>query len=274
MGRTFRVIGKAKLLCLAGLYTGGSDGPPRDQVRGCWEQVFFFFIVLQSRKRVAEPQPCERFENFVHHLWFPSFVSFQALFFLTHYSADCFLCIYECTAHVIIFFVDPNVWEYACFKLAQDTVTGRSKICAAAQSEAWALEKSFTKPSFFLYFREIRNKRSNWPGGQSAPRHYNSYNLCLCAKPAYVGECWPGPEFKFSKTVEVGWSCSNLQLCQREIATDEIQERKKDREHSKIKSARVCTDGLSATQNGRRAAERLCTHRESNPSRKTHCASP
>ena len=32
---------------------GGSDGPPRDQVRA----IFFnFFLVRQSRKRVAEPQ--------------------------------------------------------------------------------------------------------------------------------------------------------------------------------------------------------------------------
>ena len=53
--------------------------------------------------------------------------------------------------------------------------------------------------SFFLYFREITNKRSHWPGGQSAPRLYNSYNLCSCARPAHVGECWPGPEFKFTK---------------------------------------------------------------------------
>ena len=28
------------------------------------------------------------------------------------------------------------------------------------------------------------------------------------------GECWPWPEFKFSKTVEVGWWCKDLQLCQ------------------------------------------------------------
>ena len=58
---------------------------------------------------------------------------------------------------------------------------------------AWALEKSLMRPSFFLYFREIRKKRSHWPGGQSAPRLYNSYNLCPCARPAHVGECWPGP---------------------------------------------------------------------------------
>ena len=95
---------------------------------------------------------------------------------------------------------------------------------------AWALEKSLTSPLFFLYFREIRNKRSHWPGGQSAQKLYNCYNLCPCARHAHVGECWPGPEFKFSKT---------LQLCQREIFTDEIQEKKNYRECSNIKSARV-----------------------------------
>ena len=35
-----------------------------------------------------------------------------------------------------------------------------------------------------------------------------------------------------------------------------------------------CTDGLSATQNGRGAAERFSTHQESNPYRPTHCDSP
>ena len=93
------------------------------------------------------------------------------------------------------------------------TVTTLAGICTYTthsthtyQSWAWSL----TRPSFFLYFREIRNKRSHWPqwpGGQSAPRLYNCYNLCPCARPAHVDECWPWPKFKFSKTVEVGWSC-------------------------------------------------------------------
>ena len=59
----------------------------------------------------------------------------------------------------------------------------------------------------FLYFREIRKNRSHRPGGQSAPRLCNRYNLCPCARPAHVGECGPGPDFKFSQTVQVGWSC-------------------------------------------------------------------
>ena len=78
------------------------------------------------------------------------------------------------------------------------------------QSWAWALKKSLMRPSFFsiiVYFREIRNKLSHWPGCQSAQRLYNSYNLCPCARPSHVGKCWPGPEFKFSKAVEVWWSC-------------------------------------------------------------------
>ena len=31
--------------------------------------------------------------------------------------------------------------------------------------------------------------------------------ICPCARPAHVSKGGPGPEFKFSKTVEVGWSC-------------------------------------------------------------------
>ena len=37
---TFRVIGEAQILCFAGLYTGASDGPPRDQV----EASFLYFL--------------------------------------------------------------------------------------------------------------------------------------------------------------------------------------------------------------------------------------
>ena len=36
---TFRVIGEAQILCFAVLYTGGSDGPTRDQVKA----IFFYF---------------------------------------------------------------------------------------------------------------------------------------------------------------------------------------------------------------------------------------
>ena len=39
-GPTFRVIAEAQFLCFAGLYTGASDGPPRDQV----EESFLFYF--------------------------------------------------------------------------------------------------------------------------------------------------------------------------------------------------------------------------------------
>ena len=39
-----------------------------------------------------------------------------------------------------------------------------------------------------------------------------------------MGKCWPGPEFKFSKTVEVRWLHKDLQLCQREITTESVTE--------------------------------------------------
>ena len=34
----------------------------------------------------------------------------------------------------------------------------------------------------------------------------------------------PGPNSKFSKTVEVGWYCYELKLCLREIPTEKIWE--------------------------------------------------
>ena len=64
-----------------------------------------------------------------------------------------------------------------------------------------------------------------------------------------MGECGPGPEFKFSKT--------DLQLCQREIATDEIQEKKNYRERSNIKSARVSALAGSVTRNMADAWQRV-----------------
>ena len=83
----------------------------------------------------------------------------------------------------------------------------RWHVFGVAQSGTWALKKSLMRPSFLLYFWEVRKKRSHWPGCQSAPSFYNSYNFCPCARHAHVGKCGPWPKFKFSKTVEVGWSC-------------------------------------------------------------------
>ena len=49
----------SQILRFAGLYTGGSDGPTRDQAKAsfCFRLVTNFFLVLQSRKRMAEPHP-------------------------------------------------------------------------------------------------------------------------------------------------------------------------------------------------------------------------
>ena len=44
---------------------------------------------------------------------------------------------------------------------------------------------------------------------------------------------------KCTKTVKVGPSCRQIKLCQREIVTDEVQERKNDKESSNIRIARV-----------------------------------
>ena len=49
----------------------------------------------------------------------------------------------------------------------------------------------------------------------------------------------PGPDSKCSQTVEVGCSCSELKPCQREIATDEIQEKKNYRERTGSNSTRA-----------------------------------
>ena len=68
-----------------------------------------------------------------------------------------------------------------------------------SHSEAWALQMSLTRPSFSQYFWEIRKKPSSWPGSESASRLFKRYNLCPCSRP------WPGPELKFSKTVDVWW---------------------------------------------------------------------
>ena len=39
-GPTFRVIGEAQILCFAGLYTGGSDGPTSVQVKASFYFLF------------------------------------------------------------------------------------------------------------------------------------------------------------------------------------------------------------------------------------------
>ena len=65
---------------------------------------------------------------------------------------------------------------------------------SACQSGAWALKKSLMRPSFFLYFREIRKKQSHSPGGQSPP---NSSTIAIISAHAPGLHMWasagPGP---------------------------------------------------------------------------------
>ena len=80
---------------------------------------------------------------------------------------------------------------------------GDLKLCQPETVWGMSLKKVSNKALVILYFQEIRKKWIHWPGGQSAQRFYNCYHLCPCARPAHVGKCWPWPQIKFSKTVEV-----------------------------------------------------------------------
>ena len=102
-----------------------------------------------------------------------------------------------------------RIFERKPFINASHRVRRRLELKYFHSVRGMSRRKSLTRPSFFLYFREFMNKQSHLPCGQSAPTLYNRYNLCPCARPANVGECGPGPEFKFSKNsgrLEVGWS--------------------------------------------------------------------
>ena len=93
------------------------------------------------------------------------------------------------------------------------------------------------RPSFFLYFREIRNKRSHRPGRGST--------LTIAIISAHMpglhiwASAGPGPSSSSPKQWESDGCVKIYNSCQREISTDEIQEEKNYREHSNIKSARV-----------------------------------
>ena len=55
-----------QILCFSRFYLGKSHGPPRDQVRA---SIFILFLVLQSRKQVAEPHPCFQCILQIESLW-------------------------------------------------------------------------------------------------------------------------------------------------------------------------------------------------------------
>ena len=99
----------------------------------------------------------------------------------------------------------------------------------AGQSVGWGLKNSLEWPLFFKYFWQFKEK---WRPTFVifAQRPYNNQ----AHEPGQ--HMWPNlasrPNSECSKTVEVG--CLELKPCQRKIATDEIQERKKYRELSNI----------------------------------------
>ena len=102
-------------------------------------------------------------------------------------------------------------------------------IHSICQSGGWGLENSLVLPSFSKCIQQFKEK---WRPRTFAILALRLYNWVLAQGQAPTAS-------KFSKTVEVGYSDSELKPCQREITTDEIQEKKYYRERSNIKSARV-----------------------------------
>ena len=96
-------------------------------------------------------------------------------------------------------------------------------------------------PLFFKYFRHFKEKLRPGTFAILALRLYNRYDHAHVPGLHMWASAGPRPCSKCSKTVEVVCSYSELKPrpCQREIATDEIQEKKNYREHSNIKSAHV-----------------------------------
>ena len=125
------------------------------------------------------------------------------------------------------------------------TATLRQYLRIVAQPGAWALERSLTRPLIFCIFQKSgKNKTTDLVVSQL----WGSTIAIISAHVPVPGQhMWAsaGPGFKFSKSVQVGWSCLDLQLCQHKIATDEIQERKNSREHSNIKS--TCVSALTCS---------------------------
>ena len=110
-----------------------------------------------------------------------------------------------------------------------------------SQSGGWGLKNPLAWPLFFKYFRHFKEKLRPGTFAILALRLYNRYDHAHVPGLHMWASAGPRPCSKCSKTVEVVCSYSELKPrpCQREIATDEIQEKKNYREHSNIKSAHV-----------------------------------
>ena len=78
---------------------------------------------------------------------------------------------------------------------------------------------------FSSIFDNSRKNNGQAPLVTFAPRLYNCYNHAGVPGPHMWPSPGPGPDSKSCKTVEVGYSL-RVKPCQRDIATDEIQEKK------------------------------------------------
>ena len=60
---------------------------------------------------------------------------------------------------------------------------------------------------FLTFFTQIHRVRKNMDSQKGYTIAVNSYDLCLCAKPAHVGECWTFSPKKEVNDVFNGCQC-------------------------------------------------------------------
>ena len=148
-----------------------------------------------------------------------------------------------------------------------------SEDSCASQPRAWALKKSLTRPSFFLYIREIRkNKATDLAVSQlrGSIIAVISAHVPLCQAHTWAS-AGLGPN---SSSLKQWKSYGPVEIYNYVSARSPLTKfKKKIIERAAIKKRECqCTDELtqlSTTQNGRGAAERFSTYQESNPCRPT-----
>ena len=115
---------------------------------------------------------------------------------------------------------------------------------------------------FFSIFDHSRRKNGKDFSCTFATRQYNRNNHCPCARPAHVAESRPRAWLQVFQT-SGSWMfmlrVQNSNPVSARSPLTKFNNKKKNWERSNIKAARVCADGLSATQNGREAAESFST---------------
>ena len=148
---------------------------------------------------------------------------------------------------------------------------------SSTQSWAWALKKSLTRPSCFLYFREIRNKRSHWPGGRSA---YEAPRLTLAIISGFSAHVsglhmWASAGQGPSSSSPKQWSLMVVlrftTLSAQDCHWENPRRKKLHRGQSNIKSAH-CQAQCHATW--QRGSRNFTIYQESNACRQTLCNSP